>query len=365
MATGEIFKGRGFGTPKAVSGEVVFNTSLTGYQEILTDPSYKGQLVCLTASHIGIVGINELDQESDKPQAQALIIRDLSRSQSNWRSTGSLENYCAKHQIAGITDIDTRLLTQHLRQYGAVNGCILRGNDEKQAVEQAKACQTMSGLDLASHAGLSSKDEWTQSTWDAKTNSYPKLSTDGATIAVLDCGVKDAIKRNLLRRGLKVEVIPYSTKPQEIVDNYAGLVLSNGPGDPQPLEHATNIAKLAIERNLPLLGICLGHQVLAQALGAKIYKMKFGHHGANHPILDHTTKKVAISSQNHGFAVDSQGLPECLEVTHTSLFDGSIAGIKHKEHPVIGFQGHPEASPGPLELGVIFDNFAELVAQHN
>lgn len=337
---------------------------MTGYQEILTDPSYQGQLVCLTAPHVGIVGVNDLDAEASKPQAQALILRDLARSYHNWRARADLAQYCAKHAITGITEIDTRRLTRILRDHGAVNGCICNGTDAAEAIAAAKAAPAMLGNALGKSAGTTKQVAWSQAKWELEDNNYLETSNSGAKIAVLDCGSKYAIMRELAERGCQVTVLPYKTTLAQLQHKYAGVVLSNGPGDPQPLAEAVDLAKELLANNIPTLGICLGHQVLAQACGAKIFKMKFGHHGANHPVQNLTSKHVLISSQNHGFAVSAEDLPAELAVTHKSLFDGSIVGIKHTSKPALGCQGHPEASPGPRELAHIFDDFVAMVAKH-
>lgn len=364
LATGEIFTGVSFGFPGMATGEVVFNTAMTGYQEILTDPSYRGQLVCLTAPHVGIVGINERDAEAPVPQAQALIVRDLARTSSSWRAEADLAQHCSSHQITGISDIDTRLLTRRLRDGGTCNGCITTETDPAAALVAAQDCIAMEGNPLGATAGVCPAGSWQHGVWDARQDNYAATTATGPKIAVLDCGSKQAILRELANRGLRVTVVPYKTTAAEITNDYAGVVFSNGPGDPQPLNEAATLAQELLERGVPLLGICLGHQILAQAAGAKIYKMKFGHHGTNHPIHDLVSGQVAISSQNHGFAVAAEDLPAELEITHTSLFDGSIAGFRHKNKPLIAFQGHPEASPGPRELNLIFDRFVKLVTEH-
>lgn len=364
IASGEVLHGVSFGHPAPVTGEVVFNTALTGYQEIVTDPSYQGQLVCMTAPHVGIVGINAGDCEAGKPQAVAMIVRSLSRSVSNWRAQGSLDDYFRQHKIAGITDIDTRKLTHLLRDQGATNGCIMAGNDTTTALQLAHDCQPMAGNDLGATAGRKQRLQWTQSRWDLATNQHAIGKASGPKVAVLDCGAKKSIMQELAARGLQVCVIPYASTPDRIISEYAGLVLSNGPGDPQPLKEAIDLTRLLLQHGLPLFGICLGHEVLAQAAGAKTLKMKFGHHGANHPILELNTGQVFISSQNHGFAVCPASLPSHVEITHTSLFDGSIQGIAFKDKPAISFQGHPEASPGPRELAVLFDRFTNLVTAY-
>ncbi len=364
LASGETFTGLGLCCKKPSAGEAVFNTSMTGYQEILTDPSYRGQLVCMTAPHVGIVGTNPNDEEADGPQAAAMIVRSLSGATSSWRAGGSLAGYFEKHGIACISEVDTRRLTQLLRDRGAVNGCIVSGTDAKRAVRLAKECRPMSGYDLASGAGTKRTRRWRQGAWLHDGDGFAEAAGKKPGVALLDCGAKRAIMRELAARGLAVSVLPYSTSAAAIQEGHAGLLVSNGPGDPAPLKKATRTVKALLGRGFPIFGICLGHQVLAQAAGARVRKMKFGHHGANHPVLERESGRVFISSQNHGFTVDGKGVPRDVRVTHVSLFDGSVQGFRHRKHPALGFQGHPEASPGPKELTILFDEFASLVHAH-
>ena len=364
MSNGEVYTGKGFGYVGPVTGELVFNTAMTGYQEILTDPSYTGQIVCMTAAHIGIVGVNPLDEESNQTKISAFVVRQLSRTTSNWRATADLASYCLEHKVAGIAEVDTRTITQNLRDAGLVNACVMQGDDIKLAVKLAKECKSMIGNPLANDAGTSKVYKSVEGNWqfNNKYKSYPKNS--GAKVAIFDCGTKHAIARELTERGLQVSVIPSTTSVNEIKQNYHGLLISNGPGDPEPLtEIVAKVTKL-VKDKFPIFGICLGHQILALACGAKSQQMKFGHHGANHPVLDLKSKQVAITSQNHGFMVVDKNLPTTLETTHISLFDKSIQGFKHKKAPIISFQGHPEASPGPIEMTSLFDQFTQLVTKH-
>ena len=364
LASGETFTGSAFGKAGPATGEVVFNTSMTGYQEILTDPSYRGQLVCMTVAHVGIVGANSNDDESSGPQATAMIVRSLSQTASNWRSETKLDDYFAEHGITGISEVDTRSLTQLLRDKGAVNGCIVLGENADKAIKLAKECRSMAGYDLASEAGSKAESRWKQGSWSPDENRYGEDEGGGASVALLDCGAKSAIMRELASRGLAVTVLPYDVDAKRISKDHSGLLVSNGPGDPTPLETATRTIEALLDQGFPVMGICLGHQLLAQACGAKVTKMKFGHHGANHPVLEKRTGKVFISSQNHGFTVDEASMPAGIEVTHVSLFDGSVQGFRHSTQPALGFQGHPEASPGPRELTTLFDEFSTLVQEH-
>ena len=337
---------------------------MTGYQEILSDPSYRGQLVCMTASHIGIVGTTPLDEEASLPQAQAMIVRSLSRTSSNWRSKKTLEDYFVEHGITGISDIDTRSLTQLLRDKGNVNGCVIHGKDHKKALRLVRECRPMDGYDLASDAGTKRSFRWDKGNWIAASDEYPAAIDGGPSVALVDCGAKRSIMRELTNAGLSVSVVPYDTDAKKIAGKFSGLVVSNGPGDPRPLDKASKTVGKLLGEGFPILGICLGHQILAKAAGAQIKKMKFGHHGANHPILEKDSGRVFISSQNHGFAVVEDGFPKDMKVSHISLFDGSVQGIIHKKKPAMGFQGHPEASPGPRELSELFAKFAKMVKRH-
>ena len=366
LADGTVFRGRAIGAEGHAVGEVVFNTAMTGYQEILTDPSYAGQIVTLTYPHIGNVGVNPEDLEADVPVASGLVIRDLPRTLSNWRATGDLGAYLVAQRIVGIADIDTRKLTRILRDRGAQNGCLHaaapRGEgDVAQAVERARAAPSMQGRDLAQVVSCTAPYEWTASTW-ARGAGYRPGETPRYHVVAYDFGVKRNILRMLAARGCRLTVVP-ATTPAAAVHALSpdGVFLSNGPGDPGPCAYAIAAIGSLVESGVPVFGICLGHQLLALASGAKTVKMKFGHHGANHPVLDRDTGRVLITSQNHGFAVDAATLPAAVRVTHVSLFDGSLQGIARTDRPAFGFQGHPEASPGPHDVGYLFDRFIRMM----
>ena len=363
LATGEVFAGAAFGHPGPAAGELVFNTAMTGYQEILTDPSYLGQVVCLTVAHVGIVGVNQHDREAEVPQASGLAVRSLAAAPSSWRAEQDLDSYCREHKVCGVGELDTRALAIRLRDGGAVNCCVMHGRDRRRALRLARACPPMAGQDLGNKAGTARPYPWNNGAWSAAGTKPPPAK--GPKVAVFDCGAKHAILRALRMRGLKVEVVPLTTAAAAIAKKYSGLLISNGPGDPAPLEDAVETIKELMKLKIPLFGICLGHQLLAQACGARTAKMKFGHHGANHPVLDLRSGQVAITSQNHGFVVTGQDLPRDLAITHQSLFDRSIQGFKHRRLPLLGFQGHPEASPGPREMERLFDDFAALVRKRN
>ena len=369
LADGTVFIGTSIGAPGSTTGEVVFNTSLTGYQEILTDPSYCRQIVTLTYPHIGNYGINEEDIEAGKVHAAGLIIRDLPLIASNFRSTITLSDYLAREGTVGIADIDTRQLTRLLRTKGAQNGCILAlapGQDvtaalKDQAIAQAKAAPAMTGLDLAQVVSASARTEWTETEWQLGTG-YGKLESPRYHVVAYDFGVKKNILRMLAERGCKVTVVPAKTPAAEVQKlKPDGVFLSNGPGDPEPCDYAIAATRELIEAGYPTFGICLGHQILALASGAQTFKMKFGHHGANHPVKDLDTGRVSITSQNHGFAVDEKSLPAHLRATHVSLFDGTVQGLARTDKPAFCFQGHPEASPGPHDIGYLFDRFTGLM----
>ena len=363
LSSGEVFFGRSFGGREPAVGEVVFNTSMSGYQEIITDPSYAAQLVCMTMPHIGIVGVNDRDKEASTIRAKSLIVRSLSRSQSSWRSELSLDQYCADGGLAGIDDIDTRTLTKLLRSKGSVNGCVMHGLDERKALKLARSCRPMAGNPLGAEAGTEKSYRWLEGAWRNK-DTYATSKPSKLTVGVLDCGAKHAIMRELTACGLMVEVLPIGTSNAEIQARYDGLVVSNGPGDPEPLISTIALLEKLLQTRIPLLGICLGHQLLARACGARTVKMSFGHHGANHPVLCRKTGKVAITSQNHGFCVDAASMGKHLEITHISLFDQSVQGFRHRKAPALGFQGHPEASPGPHELKTMFTEFASMVRKN-
>ncbi len=384
LADGTVFVGSSIGAAsKDVShtiGEVVFNTSMTGYQEILTDPSYCQQIVTLTYPHIGNYGISEQDVESAKVNAAGLIIKDLPMIASNFRSTMSLTDYLVKEKTVAIADIDTRQLTRHLRTHGAQNGCILALAEGEaatpaliaKAIALAKAAPSMSGLDLAKVVSTSKTYAWTQTEWqlhnatlEGKAGYSEQIAADAKFhVVAYDFGVKYNILRMLAERGCRVTVVPAQTSASDVLKlNPHGIFLSNGPGDPEPCDYAIAAAKELIETGIPTFGICLGHQIMALASGAKTFKMKFGHHGANHPVKDLDTGKVSITSQNHGFAVDEKSLPANLRATHVSLFDGTLQGLTRTDKPAFCFQGHPEASPGPQDISYLFDRFVGLMTQ--
>lgn len=366
LADGRVFRGRAIGALGHSVGEVVFNTAMTGYQEILTDPSYAGQIVTLTYPHIGNVGVNPEDVESARPFAAGLVIRDLPRVVSNWRATGDLATYLAANRIVGIADIDTRQLTRVLRDQGAQNGCIVAASalgeaDIERAIERAKAAPSMAGLDLAQRVSCTAPYEWSASTWSLGTG-FERPPAPRFHVVAYDYGVKHNILRMLAARGCRLTVVPARTPADAVLAlEPDGVFLSNGPGDPEPCDYAISAIRTIVEAGMPTFGICLGHQLLALASGAKTVKMKFGHHGANHPVLDRDTGQVLITSQNHGFAVDAATLPATARVTHVSLFDGSLQGFTRIDRPAFCFQGHPEASPGPHDVGYLFDRFVKLM----
>ena len=365
LADGTVFRGISIGAPGQTVGEVVFNTSMTGYQEILTDPSYTKQIVTLTYPHIGNTGVNAEDVESGKVYASGLIIRDLPLVNSNWRSEQTLSEYLTANNVVAIADIDTRKLTRILREKGAQAGCIIAGAvNEAEALAQAKAFPGLSGMDLAKVVSVQSSYEFTEGEWDL-VEGYSKPANSQFHVVAFDYGVKRNILRMLTSRGCKVTVLPaQATAEQALALNPDGVFLSNGPGDPQPCDYAITAIKKIVDTGIPTFGICLGHQLLALASGAKTLKMKFGHHGANHPVQDVDDKRVFITSQNHGFAVDADSLPANVRTTHVSLFDGSLQGITRTDKPAFSFQGHPEASPGPTEMSYLFDRFVESMKQH-
>lgn len=365
LADGTVFRGISIGAPGQTVGEVVFNTSMTGYQEILTDPSYTKQIVTLTYPHIGNTGVNAEDVESAKVYASGLIIRDLPLVNSNWRSEQTLSEYLNANGVVAIADIDTRKLTRILREKGAQAGCIIAGNvNEAEALAQAKAFPGLSGMDLAKVVSVKESYEFTEGEWDL-VEGYSKPSNSQFNVVAFDYGVKRNILRMLTSRGCKVTVLPaQATAEEALALNPDGVFLSNGPGDPEPCDYAIAAIKKIVDAGIPTFGICLGHQLLALASGAKTLKMKFGHHGANHPVQDVDDKRVFITSQNHGFAVDPASLPANVRTTHVSLFDGSLQGITRTDKPAFSFQGHPEASPGPTEMSYLFDRFVESMKQH-
>ena len=369
LADGTVYIGNSIGASGSTVGEVVFNTSMTGYQEILTDPSYCQQIVTLTYPHIGNYGINPEDVESDKVHAAGLIIKDLPLIASNFRSSQTLTEYLVTEGTVAIANIDTRQLTRQLRTQGAQNGCILalsageavtKETIEK-AVAAAKGAPSMTGLDLAKVVSSASSYGWTESEWRLGTG-YGQQSSPKFHVVAYDFGVKKNILRMLAERGCKVTVVPAQTPAEEVLKYQPdGIFLSNGPGDPEPCDYAIAAAKTLIETGTPTFGICLGHQIMALASGAKTFKMKFGHHGANHPVKDLDSGRVSITSQNHGFAVDEKTLPGNLRPTHVSLFDSTLQGLERTDKPAFCFQGHPEASPGPHDIGYLFDRFIGLM----
>ena len=362
LADGTVFHGVSIGASGHTVGEVVFNTSMTGYQEILTDPSYTEQIVTLTYPHIGNYGTNAEDVESGKVYAAGLIIRDLPLLESNFRSNQTLSEYLMVNNIVAIADIDTRKLTRLLREKGAQAGCIMAGDvDEKKALELAKAFPGLAGMDLAKVVSCKTAYEFSDGEW-ALGKGYVKPANSQFHVVAFDYGVKRNILRMLVSRGCKVTVLPAQATAEEALRYKPdGIFLSNGPGDPEPCDYAVSAIKTLVETGIPTFGICLGHQLLALATGAKTMKMKFGHHGANHPVQDVETKRVYITSQNHGFAADPKTLPANVSITHVSLFDGSLQGITLTDKPAFSFQGHPEASPGPHEMSYLFDRFISMM----
>lgn len=369
LEDGTQFHGRAIGASGTAVGEVVFNTSLTGYQEILTDPSYSRQIVTLTYPHIGNVGTNQADAESSQVHAQGLVIRDLPLIASNFRNTEDLSSYLKRHNIVAIADIDTRKLTRLLREKGAQNGCIIVGNnlDAAQALEKAQAFPGLSGMDLAKEVTTQGSYSWQQGSWTL-TGNLPEATPEAELpyhVVAYDYGVKRNILRMLVDRGCRLTVVPAQTSAEDVLKlNPDGVFLSNGPGDPAPCDYAINAISSLLETDIPVFGICLGHQLLALASGAQTVKMKFGHHGGNHPVKDLDRDCVMITAQNHGFAVEETTLPANLRVTHKSLFDGTLQGIHRTDKAAFSFQGHPEASPGPHDAAPLFDHFIDLIKHY-
>jgi carbamoyl-phosphate synthase small subunit len=370
LADGTIFRGVSIGASGCTVAEIVFNTAMTGYQEILTDPSYSGQAVTLTYPHIGNTGVNTEDIESSKVHAAGLIVRDCPARVSNFRATLSLPEYLKAQGVVAIADIDTRKLTRILREGGAQGGCILVGDDESKALQLAKSFAGMAGQDLAKVVSATEQSVWTQSTWKLG-RGYGEFDNSVAAgsdkkiphVVAYDFGVKSNILRLLVERGCKLTLVPAQTTAQQVLDlNPDGVFLSNGPGDPDPCAYAIAATREFLARKLPTFGICLGHQIMGLALGAKTIKMKTGHHGSNHPVQDLASGRVFITAQNHGFAVDATTLPANARVTHISLFDGTLQGFELTDRPAFCFQGHPEASPGPHDIVVLFDKFMSLMA---
>ncbi len=365
LEDGSLFWGKSIGVTGLSAGEVVFNTSMTGYQEILTDPSYAKQIITLTYPHIGNVGTNTEDEESSQVYASGLVIRDLPEQLSNWRSKFEITDYLQRHKVVAIADVDTRRLTRILREKGAQNGAIVSGDiDENQALKAAKEFAGLKGLDLAKEVTTQKAYAWDEGCWSLEDGYQKNNETKTLKVVAYDFGVKRNILRILHDLGCDIEVVSATTPAEEVLSrNPNGVFLSNGPGDPEPCEYAIIAIQKIMQAGTPIFGICLGHQLLGLACGAKTIKMKFGHHGANHPVQDLTTGSVMISSQNHGFAVDEASLPENLVATHRSLFDGSLQGIRHTEKPAYSFQGHPEASPGPQDVQPLFNPFIEMMKQ--
>lgn len=366
MEDGTIFHGISLGAQGCTVAEVVFNTAMTGYQEIMSDPSYADQMVTLTYPHIGNTGTNEVDNESQRVFAKGLIIRDYAIQASNWRNQTSLDDYLKQHNLVAISDIDTRALTNLLRLNGSMNGCILSGNDidEQQAVQLAQDFAGLEGKDLAKEVTCEAAYQWQEGCYDLDQTSFSNIGSDTFKVVCYDFGIKRNILRILKDLGCDLTVVPAQTPAAAVMDMQPdGVFLSNGPGDPAACDYAIEACGQFLEQGVPLFGICLGHQILALALGAQTHKMKFGHHGANHPVSSELDKTVMITSQNHNFAVSESDLPATLAVTHRSLFDGSVQGVKHNTLNAYGFQGHPEASPGPHEARKIFQPF--IAAMHS
>ena len=370
LADGTVFRGKGIGAAGSSVGEVVFNTALTGYQEILTDPSYARQVVTLTYPHIGSYGVNREDCESDRIHAAGLVIRDLPLLASNFRSEQTLDAYLRAENVLGLADIDTRKLTRILRETGAQAGCLVSANaagehlDADAAVAQARAFPGLAGMDLAQVVSAQKSYSWTEGEWQLGAGFAPRNNSRFHVIAY-DFGVKRNILRMLASRGCRLTVVPAKTSAAEVLAmNPDGVFLSNGPGDPEPCDYAVAAIRSFLDKKLPTFGICLGHQLMALAAGGKTLKMKFGHHGANHPVKDLESGQVLITSQNHGFAADPATLPANVKVTHVSLFDGSLQGMAWTDRPAFCFQGHPEASPGPHDVSQVFDHFIDLIEQH-
>ncbi len=373
LADGTIFQGTSVGASGETTGEVVFNTALTGYQEILTDPSYCRQIVTLTYPHIGSYGTSGEDAESAKVHAAGLVVKDVPRRASNFRSDASLGDYLGRQGTVAIAGIDTRGLTRRLRSGGAQNGCIVgwpqghvvTPSDAERAVGQARSAPGMSGLDLARVVSVREPYEWRETAWKLG-HGHGRVKDARFHVVAYDFGVKWNILRLLASRGCRITVVPAETRADTVLAMKPdGVFLANGPGDPEPCRYAIDAAREFIDRSVPTFGICLGHQIMALAAGARTYKMKFGHHGANHPVKDLDSGRVSITSQNHGFAVDPESLPATLRATHVSLFDGTLQGLAHVSKPAFCFQGHPEASPGPHDIGYLFDRFVALMERPN
>jgi len=362
LEDGSIFKGVSIGASGATVGEVVFNTSMTGYQEILSDPSYAEQIITLTYPHIGNTGTNDEDMEAKLCHAKGLVIKEPPLLMSSWRSQSTLTDFLVAHNIVAIADIDTRKLTRLLREKGSLAGCIIVGEASAEtASAQAQAFPGLKGMDLAKQVSTKEPYLWNQGSWSLE-NGYQTVQNPRFKVVAYDFGAKLNILRLLADEGCEVHVVPAQTPAEEVLAmNPDGIFLSNGPGDPEPCDYAIAATKTFLDKKIPVFGICLGHQLLALACGAKTHKMINGHHGANHPVQDLNSGRVVITSQNHGFCVDKDSLPEFMQVTHTSLFDQTIQGVRHKTKPAFSFQGHPEASPGPQDIGYLFKEFAKMM----
>ncbi len=365
LEDGTVFHGESIGAEGMTSGEVVFNTAMTGYQEILTDPSYSRQIVTLTYPHIGNTGTNDEDVESRGVQAAGLIIRDLPMRQSNYRSSLSLADYLREEKVVAIAGIDTRKLTRLLREKGAQAGCLMTGDDVDRALAEARAFPGLAGMDLAREVTVAEPYAWTEGPWRHAQEDPLPAPDQSFEVVAYDFGVKQNILRLLTAQGCRVTVVPATTPAADVLARKPdGVFLSNGPGDPEPCTYAISAIREIVASGVPVFGICLGHQLLALASGARTVKMKFGHHGANHPVQDLGTGRVYITSQNHGFAVDEASLPDTIRATHRSLFDGTLQGIERTDVPAFGFQGHPEASPGPHDIKPLFERFARMMTNH-
>jgi len=369
LANGEVFKGVAIGADGSSTGEVVFNTAITGYQEILTDPSYASQIITLTHPHIGNTGVNEEDEESDRIWASGLVIRDLPLLASSWRKQRSLDEYLTARNIVGIAEIDTRKLTRMLREQGSQNGCLMSGPElskaqEQQALSEARAFPGLKGMDLVKDVSVTRRYKWEQGSWNLG-DGFSKPGEAKYHVVVYDFGIKRNILRLLADRNCDLTVVPANTSAQEVIALQPdGVFLSNGPGDPDPCDYAIEAVREILRTDIPVFGICLGLQILSLSSGAKTKKMKHGHHGANHPVKNLDDGTVLITSQNHGFCVDDESLPDNMRVTHRSLFDGSLQGLRRTDKPAFGFQGHPEASPGPHDAAPLFEHFIELIGAY-
>jgi carbamoyl-phosphate synthase small subunit len=367
LEDGSLFRGVSIGIDGSSTGEVVFNTAMTGYQEILTDPSYSRQIITLTYPQIGNTGINPEDMESDRVWASGLVIRQTPRLPSSWRMKETLQSFLERQGVVAIADVDTRRLTRLIREKGALAGCIVAGPDisEAQALSAARSFPGLEGMDLAREVTRDSAGDWRQTDWSIDTG-YGELGEARFHVVAYDFGVKRNILRLLAARGCRLTVVPATTTAEDVLTLAPdGVFLSNGPGDPEPCDYAIEAIRKLLETDLPIFGICLGHQLLSLASGATTLKMAHGHHGANHPVKDLRDERVIITSQNHGFAVDAQSLPASLETTHVSLFDGTVQGVRRTDRPALGFQGHPEASPGPEDCQYLFDEFVALMEARN